>query len=83
VTADPIDDPDRFVSRHHRPLARRKLAFDDVQIRSAHAADHYLHTDVAGSRFRRLEMAQDERRGFDVAALSEDHGSHTRSIVDG
>jgi len=78
--AGPIHDADRFVAGDNRLLRQRQVAFDDVQVGPAHAADPDANPDLSGTRFGRPHVAKPERARARVRAPVEDHRFHTGSV---
>src|SRR5206468_634075 len=62
--ADPLDAADDLMARHDRRADERQLAFDDVQVGTAHAARAHAHEDLVGRRRGHRASLEAERRGI-------------------
>jgi len=58
------DHANHLMSRNEWRLARRQLAFDDMQIRAANRTGANAHQHFASTRPGRVRIREDQRIGF-------------------
>ena len=66
----------------HRPLGGRQIAFDDMKVCPADAADLDPQPNLTGPRLRSGKLYPGQRLRLDVGRLSKKHGMHARSTAD-
>jgi len=71
-----LHDADYFVTGNHRRMFGREVALGDVQIGAADPARAHAHEQFVVSRYRLLEIFEDERIRLDRRGPMEHHGAH-------